>query len=151
MDLMFLISNSIKALGKNTHQNLDKKCALRTGQSLKRKTEQSSDKKYALRTDPSLERKTCQNSGKKYTLEKKQRFDRYASRSVLFRPCASRSVLHSSHTYKFISCNLILKLKSILYNIVDVKYIFSKLLNLFFILIENGNINIKYLKKKKNS
>ena len=33
---------------------------------------------------------------------------------VLFGSRASHSVLYSSHTYKFISCDLILKLKSIL-------------------------------------
>ena len=37
-----------------------------------------------------------------------------ASRSVLFGPRASRSVLYSSHRFKFISCNFILKLESIL-------------------------------------
>ena len=36
----------------------------------------------------------------------KARFDRRTSRSVLY----------SSHTYKFISCNVILKLKSIFYH-----------------------------------
>ena len=38
-------------------------------------------------------------------------FERRASRSVLSGPRASRSVLCSSHTFKFISYNLILKLK----------------------------------------
>ena len=42
------------------------------------------------------------------------RFDRRASHSVLSEPRASRSVLCSSHTFKFISYNLILKLKPIL-------------------------------------
>ena len=37
-----------------------------------------------------------------------------ALRSVLFGSWASHLVLYCSHTYKFISCNLILKLKSIL-------------------------------------
>ena len=41
-------------------------------------------------------------------------FERHASRSDLSGPCASRSVLCSSHTFKFISYNLILKLKPIL-------------------------------------
>ena len=38
-------------------------------------------------------------------------FERCASRSVTSGPRASRSVLCSSHTFKFISYNLILKLK----------------------------------------
>ena len=42
------------------------------------------------------------------------RFNRCASRSVLSEPRASRSVLYSSHTFKFISYNLILKLRPIL-------------------------------------
>ena len=41
-------------------------------------------------------------------------FDRRASRSILSGPRASRSVFYSSHTFKFISYNLILKLKPIL-------------------------------------
>ena len=41
-------------------------------------------------------------------------FDRRASRSVLSGPRASRSVFCSSHTFKFISYNSILKLKPIL-------------------------------------
>ena len=41
-------------------------------------------------------------------------FERRASRSVLSGPRASRSVLFSSHTFKYISYNLILKLKTIL-------------------------------------
>ena len=36
-----------------------------------------------------------------------------SSRFVLFGARASRSLLYSSHTFKFISCKLILKLKSI--------------------------------------
>ena len=42
------------------------------------------------------------------------RFDRRAARSVLSEPRASRSVLCSSHKFKFISYNFILKLKPIL-------------------------------------
>ena len=42
------------------------------------------------------------------------RFDRRASRSVLSGPRASRSFFCSSHTFKFIYYNLILKLKPIL-------------------------------------
>ena len=41
-------------------------------------------------------------------------FERRASRSVLSGPRASRSVFYSSHTFKFISYILILKLKLIL-------------------------------------
>ena len=42
-----------------------------------------------------------------------KKFDRCALRSVLPGPRASHSVLCSSHTFKFISYNLILKLKPI--------------------------------------
>ena len=59
-----------------------------------------------------------------YCLMPYARFDRRASRSGMFErrashsdlsgPRASRSVLCSSHTFKFISYNLILKLKPIL-------------------------------------
>ena len=67
------------------------------------------------------------------------RFNCRASRSVLFGFCALRSILYSLHTYKFIfPCNLILKLK-LIFNIVDVNYIFSKLLNLFLISNKKGN------------
>ena len=39
-------------------------------------------------------------------------FSLRASRSVLFKPRASRSILYYSHTFKFISCNFMLKLKA---------------------------------------
>ena len=42
------------------------------------------------------------------------RFDRRYSCFVQFKPRTLRSVLYSSHIFKFISCNLILELKSIL-------------------------------------
>ena len=46
--------------------------------------------------------------------ELRAQFDRRDLHFMLFGPRSSRSVLYSSHTFNFIPCNLILKLKAIL-------------------------------------